>query len=215
MTYPFRSLCLLLLACSAMCQPAVAEEKPGAREREALRRSQVQLQNVQKEQATLQEKLRVADEEREAQQLRLKDLELRERSASGKSRKLQGTLDQAQTDNRTLQTAKAELEQKLARALERAALAERELAQTGAQLKTAQGVLAGRNQQVSACEKRNVELYGLGRKLVAQCADTSPVHVGNFAQQLSGSKRVDFENQLEDYRDQLDGQRLLATDLAQ
>lgn len=215
MKYPSRALCLLFVACAAIWQPVAAEDKPGAREREALRRSQTQLQTVQKEQAALQEKLRVAGEDMQALEQRLKDTESRERSASGKSKQLQTTLEQAQTETRSLQAASAGLEQKLALALERAAVAERELARTVAQLKSAQGVLAGRNQQVSACEQHNAELYATGRQLVAQCSDNRPTLPARLGQQLSGASRVDFEARLEAYRDQLDSERLLRTDLAQ
>ena len=96
-----------------------------------------------------------------------------------------------------------------------AALLEKELAQTSAQLKNVQGVLLSRNQQVNACEKRNTELYGLGRQLVAQCQDPNPARVSQLPQQLSGAKQVTFETLLEDYRDKLDAAHLLKADLAQ
>jgi hypothetical protein len=94
-------------------------------------------------------------------------------------------------------------------------LLEKEQAQTGAQLKSAQGVLSTRNQQIGACEKRNTALYGLGRKVVSQCSDNSPAKPDDVLQRLSGSKRADFETLLEEFRDKLDAERMLASDLAQ
>lgn len=212
MKYPV--LALVLLACSA-AGVAHAEDKPGAREREALRRTQAQLQTVQQAQTALQDKLRVTDEEKAALEQRIKGVQSRAAADGQKNKQLQTALDAAQEDNKTVQAAKADLEQRLKASQERVAVLEKELAQTGAQLKTSEGALLSRNRQVNACEKRNTELYGLGRKLVAQCQDTARVDAAQVLPQLTGAKRVAFETLMEDYRDKLDTERLLPADLAQ
>jgi chromosome segregation ATPase len=193
-----RHVCLLVMAVAAS-QVAHAEDKPGAHEREALRRVQTQLQSVQQAQTALQDKLRASDEDKMALEQRVKGLQSNERSASQKQKQLQETLDAAQADNKNLQTAKSDLEQRLKTALERVAVQDRELAQTQAQLKSVQAVLVNRNQQVNACEKRNTELYGVGRQLIAQCKTTD----------------VAFESQLEEARDKLDAAHLQKAELAQ
>ncbi|RFO95772.1 hypothetical protein DIC66_16415 [Rhodoferax lacus] len=212
MKYPL--LALVLLACCA-AGVAHAEDKPGAREREALRRTQAQLQTVQQAQTALQDKLRVTDEEKAALEQRIKGVQSRAAADGQKNKQLQTALDAAQLDNTTVQAAKADLEQRLKASQERVAVLEKELAQTGAQLKTSEGALVSRNRQVNACEKRNTELYGLGRKLVAQCQDTARVDAAQLLPQFTGAKRVAFETLMEDYRDKLDTERLLPTDLAQ
>lgn len=213
MKYPW--IALVLLACSAASGLVHAAEKPGAREREALRRIQAQLQTVQQAQTALQEKLRVTDDEKAALELRVKSVQSRANADSEKAKQVQTALDAALQENKVTQAAKVDVEQRLKVTQERVAALEKELAQTSAQLKASESVLVNRNRQVNACEKRNGELYGLGRKLVAQCTDTTTVDVTRIPQQLSGAKRVAFENLMEEYRDKLDNERLLASDLAQ
>ena len=212
---PWQRLACLLLIAVAASPVAHAEEKPGAREREALRRAQAQLQSVQQAQTALQDKLRVSDEDKTALEQRVKGLQAGERSANQKQKQLQESLDAAQTDNKNLQTTKADLEQRLKIALERVAVQDKELAQTGQQLKSVQAVLVNRNQQVNACEKRNTELYGVGRQLVAQCKVPELNQFTQLPQELSGSKGTAFEVQLEDLRDKLDAARLQKPELAQ
>jgi chromosome segregation ATPase len=217
----YKLMALVLLACATASHVALAQEKPGAREREALRRTQAQLQTVQQAQTALQDKLRVSDEEKEALEKRIKGEQSRASAETRKSKDLQSTLDAAQAENNTvqaenkmLQAVKVDLEQRLKTTLERVAVLEKELAQTSAQLKTSEGALIGRNRQVNACEKRNSELYGLGRKLVEQCRDTASVGASQLVDHVTGAKRVAFETLMEDYRDKLDGERLLPADLA-
>ena len=218
----YQWMALVLLACVATSNVAMAQEKPGAREREALRRTQAQLQTVQQAQTALQDKLRVSDEEKVALETRIKGVQSRASTEAQKSKELQSALVAAQAENMTLQAenktvlaAKVDLEQRLKTSLERVAVLEKELAQTSAQLKTSEGALIGRNRQVSACEKRNTEMYGLGRKLVEQCRDNSGVGALQVVDHVTGAKRVAFESLMEDYRDKLDGERLLPADLAQ
>jgi chromosome segregation ATPase len=212
MKYP---LMALLLLCAATSGQAWAEEKPGAREREALRRTQAQLQTVQQAQTALQEKLRVTDEEKAALEQRIKGVQSRVSTETLKSKDLQSKLDAALQGNQKLEAAKTELEQRLKASLERVTVLEKNLAQTSTQLKTSEGSMLARNRQVNACEKRNAELYGLGRKLVAQCQDTSSVGASQLVDHLTGAKRVAFESLLEDYRDKLDSERLTSSDLVQ
>jgi chromosome segregation ATPase len=218
----YKLMALVLLACTAASHVALAQEKPGAREREALRRVQAQLQTVQQAQTALQEKLRTTDEEKSELEKRIKGVQSRASAEAQKSKELQSTLDAAQAENKTVQAenrsvqaANTELEQRLKTALERVAVLEKELAQTSAQLKASEGALIGRNRQVNGCEKRNAELYGLGRKLIEQCRDNSAVGASQVMDHVTGAKRVAFEALMEDYRDKLDSERLLQTDLAQ
>jgi chromosome segregation ATPase len=203
--------CLLL----AVLTTVHAEEKPGAREREALRRVQSQLQSVQQAQTALQDKLRVSDEDKAALEQRVKGLQSKDREAGQKNKQLQESLDAAQTENKSLQSSKTDLEQRLKAALERLATTDKELAQTSAQLKNVQGVLQSRNQLVSACEKRNSELYGVGRELIAQCKPPEPALVSQLPGYLSGAQIAAFEQRLEDARDKLESARLQKTELAQ
>lgn len=213
MKYPW--IVLVSLACLVAGSALHAEEKPGAREREALRRVQAQLQTVQQAQTALQEKLRVTDEEKAALEVRVKSEQARANADGQKNKQLQTALDTAQEENKALLSAKAELERQLKASQERAATLDKELAQTSAQLKVSEGALITRNRQVNACEKRNTELYSLGRKLVAQCTESAQMDVTQLPQQLSGAKRVAFESLMEEYRDKLDGERLLPAERAQ
>jgi chromosome segregation ATPase len=211
----YKLMALVLLACAAVSHVALAQEKPGAREREALRRTQAQLQTVQQAQTALQDKLRVTDEEKADLEKRIRGVQSRAYAETKKIKELESTLDAAQAENKTAQAAKTELEQRLKTIHERVTVLEMELAQTSAQLKTSEGALLGRNRQVNACEKRNKELYGLGRKLVEQCRDNSSVGAAQVVDQVTGAKRVAFETLMENYRDKLADERLLPADLAQ
>jgi DNA repair exonuclease SbcCD ATPase subunit len=210
-----KTTCLgVVLLCAAMGL-AQAEEKPGAREREALRRAQTQLQTVQQAQTALQDKLRLSDEEKAALETRIKGVHSRAAADSQKNKQLQTALDAALAENKQSESTSTELAQRLKVTQERVAVLEKELAQTSAQRSASEAALLSRNRQVNACEKRNGELYSVGRQLVEQCRDTSPVSLTALPGHLSGTKQVSFEALMETYRDKLDAERLLATDRAQ
>jgi DNA repair exonuclease SbcCD ATPase subunit len=210
-----KTTCMGLVLLCATVGLAQAQDKPGAREREALRRAQAQLQTVQQAQTALQDKLRLSDEEKAALETRIKGVQSRAAADSQKSKQLQTALDAALVENKQAQSTGAELAQRLKSTQERVVVLEKELAQTTAQLKTSEGALISRNRQVNACEKHNGEMYAVGRQLLEQCRDNSPVSLSNAPAHFSGAKQVTFESLVENLRDKLDAERVLASDRAQ
>jgi DNA repair exonuclease SbcCD ATPase subunit len=213
---------VLLLGSALLLSTAWAEEKNTSREREALRRVQQQLQQARQEQAALEEKLNTAAAE-SAARVQEKDKELglaetraqeRAKADAGRRQKLQAALDAANAEKQTLQTQKTELEQKLRELGTKLAGTERELAQTLQQItalkKRADTLQAAQQQQVASCEDKNLQLYQYGRSLIDQCKDRSRTDAVLRIEPFTGIKRVGIENLLEEYRDKLDSQKIIA-----
>ncbi len=212
---------LLVLAVTPLAGTSQAPDKRATREREALRRVQQQLQQVQQEKAALVEKLAGADaqgtalaQEKEKLAAQVGGALARARSEAAKGLQLQSELtaltqekQALSAERQTLQVQKAELEKRIADLAARQGTTERDLAQTQAQRTQAESALATRGQQVASCEDKNIKLYQHGRDLIAQCTDKSASAALLRIEPFTGIARVRLENLLEEYRDKLDAQK--------
>jgi len=200
---------LLVVVALSVVGPVGAEDKRAAREKEALRKAQQQLLQVSQEKNSLQEKLTLSETAKEAATKELSAVQGRTRSQAAKVKQLEVQLEAASAESRQLQGAKNELEQRLAVASARLVTAESELAQSQQQRRVLGATLVERNREANACERKNNEIYALGRSLIEQCRDRSATDSVLRLEPLSGMGRVGLENMLEDQRDKLDAQRLL------
>ncbi|MGQ9687015.1 MAG: hypothetical protein ACUVT2_12020 [Thiobacillaceae bacterium] len=212
-----RSFVALFIILSLAAPLAHAEpDRKASREREQLRRAQAQLQQAQaqlnaleQEKARLSQSLAAAEKARDAAQGRLgrlnRDLaqERRQREA------LQKDLDLARQEAATLKT---QLDQERARLAEtRTSLAETQarLRDTDADKRALETVKARQEREIGLCEERNKALYAIGRDLMTRFERKTCNEILAEGEPFTGLRRVQTENLLERYRDQLDEQKLI------
>ena len=203
-----RHIPIVFLLALLSAWPVHADEARQNREKEALRRSQQQLQQAARERASLQEKLGKSDQELESLKGEIGQAQAQARSEGQRNRALQAALDAAQAQTRTLQSRVAEQEQQLAVAAQRTSQLESELKLSQAQRKKLEGTLQARNQQISACDGKNRELYAVGRQLIETCDRKGALDTALRLEPFAGLGRVQQENALERARDQLEEHRL-------
>ena len=216
-----KTLSLLLIILGSLSSSWVwAQEKPGAREREALRRVQQQLQQVRQEKSAAEEKLASVEKEKTALKedrdklaAQVGSAQARAKAETAKVQKSQASLDSMSLDKQTLQTAKVDLEKQLADLTVKLATSQKELSQVQAKQKQSLSTLVVRDQQIAACEQKNVALYRHGRDLIDQCRDRSATDAVLRMERFTGIKRVEIENMLEEYRDRLDAEKSVTGDL--
>lgn len=212
-------LMLLVLATTFSTSNAWSEEKPASREREALRRTQQQVQQIRQEKGTLEEKLAAVEQaktslsqEKEKLAGQLGSARERAKAESAKRQQMQLELDAMTQEKQVLQAQKTELDLRLAELGAKHAGVERELAQTQALKSRLESTLLTRDQQLASCEEKNTKLYGHGRDLIEQCRDRSATDVVLRLEPFTGIQRVAIENLLEEYRDKFDAQKVIPND---
>lgn len=202
---------LVVLVLSAV-GPALAQDKRAAREKEALRKAQQQLQQVSQEKNSLLEKLTQSETAKDAASKELSIAQVRTRSQANKVKQLELQLEAASAENRQLLGLKNELEQRVVATSSSLAKAESELAQSQQQGRILVTTLAQRNREANACELKNNEIHALGRNLIEQCRDRSATDTLLRLEPFSGLGRVGLESMLEEQRDKLDAQKVTASD---
>lgn len=202
-----RPLFVLLLA-SLPVWPVHADEARQSREKEMVRRAQQQLQQANRERASLQEKLGKSDQELESLKGEVGRAQARARSEGQRNRELQAAVDAAQEELRLLQAKVAEQEQQLAMSVQRNTQLEGELQRSLAQRRQLEGTLQARNRQLSACDLKNRELYAVGRGLINTCNGDGVQAATQRLAPFAGLGRVQQENALETARDRLEEHQL-------
>jgi chromosome segregation ATPase len=203
-----------LLACSVLMPAAGADEKGASREREALRRTQQQLQQLRADKSAQDQKLVTVEQENAALAdaknklaSQIQGAQSRAKAEGEKNRKLQLEFDALTQEKAALQTNKLDLEKRLAELTTKQVDTERELAKVQTQRKQVEFNLATRSQELGSCENKNIKLYQHGRDLISQCQDQSVGSAVLRLEPFTGIKRVAIENMLEEYRDKLDAQK--------
>ena len=206
----------VVLAITLCLGTAGAQEKPGAREREALRRSQQQMQQIRQEKTTLEEKLagfekeKIAlKEEKDKLAAQVSGALARAKSETVRGQQTQVAVDALTQENQGLLSQKTELEKRVAELAGKLNLTEKELAFNQSDKKQTLSTLTTRDQQLTSCENKNVSLYQHGRDLIEHCRDRSATDAVLRLERFTGIKRVEIENLLEEYRDRLDAQKII------
>lgn len=199
---------LLLLALLLGAGSVSAEEPKASREREALRRTQQQLQQSQQELTGLKDQLLSATQASETGQKELQSAKSRAHAESLKAVQLQAALDEAQKQLQLARAEKAEQDSRLAQASAELGRTQRDQVQAADQLRRLQTELAGRTRDINSCEGHNTALYQSGRELIAQCQLQAVDGAQGTRVVAKGMQRVALENLLESYRDKLDDQKL-------
>ncbi|OYY92886.1 MAG: hypothetical protein B7Y41_14095 [Hydrogenophilales bacterium 28-61-23] len=210
-------LLVLLLAGSLICGPVFAAgDKKANREREAMRRAQMQLQQVQGQLSTLeQEKLTLSGERDKARkeakgaQGKLGKLEKDLGQEKAKGEQLLKDLEGVKQELATTQTRLADTETKLTETGKTLSQTQMTLARTEADKRQLEGVKTRNEREIASCEDKNLKLYQTGRELMTRFENKSCGEVLAQKEPFTGLKRVEIENLLEEYRDKLDDQKLI------
>ncbi len=210
-------LVVLLVLGSLVCGSAfAAPDKKVSREKEALRRAQMQLQQVQGQIATLeQEKAALGGERDQARKeakaarakLRKLDQSLSEAKASGEQ--LAKDLAAVKQDLAATQTRLSDTETRLAETAKNLNQTQQILARSEADKRQLEGVKLRQEREIASCEGKNLQLYQTGRELMTRFERKTCGEILAQKEPFTGLKRVEVENLLEEYRDKLDEQKLI------
>jgi chromosome segregation ATPase len=203
-------LSLALLVClSGFSFHAEASDKKAGREREALRRVQQQLVQAQGQIATLeQEKARLTEDLEKSQSA----LKVAEGQAVGLQREVKAGKQQQSSQSKELALVKAEsstITQQLADTRRRLDEATQALKQATTDKNSLEAIKSRNEREISACESKNLALYGIGRSLMERFENKTCGETLAQSDPFSGIKKVETENLLEEYRDKLDDQKLI------
>jgi chromosome segregation ATPase len=203
---------LLLFANDALAQAA----KQGDRDRETIRRLQQQLQKAQQdaagarnEKAELEKQLAAQKDELEKQRAELP-------KAQGEASRERGRRQSAEGEAEKLKAQLAERDKALAEARARGDdLARRErdalavIAERDRGLKAYQADLGRQNKEILACEAKNAQLYALNVEILERYRTKSVADVLAREEPFTGLRNVEVFNVVQEYRDKLDGQRVV------
>lgn len=204
------ALSLALLLCMAGVTPhADASDKKASREREALRRVQQQLSQVQGDLAAAeQEKTRLAADLEKAQ--------ASSKAEEGKTARLQqglGTSKQqlASVSNELARTKEelTTMAQQLSETRKTLAETTQILQQTEAEKRRLETVKVSNEHAIAACEHKNLALYEVGRSLMDRFEHKTCGEILAEKEPFTGIRKVETENLMEEYRDKLDDQKLV------
>ncbi len=211
-----RWVTVLVLCSLAIGSVQANPDKKANREREALRRTQMQLQQMQGQLATLEaDKAKLGGErdlalkESKAAQSKLRTLNKNLAEKSQLADQLQKDLETHKQDLATTQTRLTDNEAKLAETARTLAQTRQTLAQTEVDKRQLEGVKSRQEREIASCETKNLQLYQTGRDLMTRFEQKSCNEILVQKEPLFGLKRVEIENLLEEYRDKLDDQKLI------
>ncbi len=216
MVRSFSLLTLMLVGIVLLDNSAWASDKRNS-EHTALRRVQQQMQQVEQEKAALQQQVSGFEQEKsalsgekDALAKKVQSAESRTAAEGRKRRSLEKELEAARKENQALQEQKAEVEKRLSELTAQQVDGARQLTVVQGEKKQTEANLVMREKQIASCEDKNLKLYQYGRDLIKQCRDHSATDVILRLEPVTGIKRVEIENVLEEYRDKLDAQKLIS-----
>jgi chromosome segregation ATPase len=207
---------LFLIALSVAGAAGAASDRKANREREALRRAQMQLQQTESKLGEVErEKARLGRELEEATKAQQAARE--ETAALG--RELQRAREQGRAAGQELEGVRQSLattREQLTDSQRQLAEAHRALAETRRTLEQTQGEARGleavktrRERELALCEDNNRKLYELGRELMVLYERQGVGDVLARREPFTGLRQVEVENLMEAYRDKLDEQKLI------
>ncbi len=202
---------VLLLAAFAPAQ-AASKKDP---DREALRRVQLQIRQMENDKAVL-------EQDKASLSMELEDLKKKSNALTSSAASANRSKAALEKDAQKLHEAQAKLSEELERLkkeLENSQSAERET-RTNLQQETSlkqrlEANLGARGKLLDKCEANNRALYQYHVELINLAQNRGSLDVLLESEPVLGFKRVQIENLLEQYRDKLDTQKVQATSLPQ
>lgn len=192
------------------------------REKQALRRMQMEVQQVRAQLADKDLALTNAEQARDAAEKERDRLKKTvtgaQREASAKRRKLKETeqsLETALGESQTLKEKLQQLETRLAETSVSLTEVKRLQERTEAERKAAIKLSEQRASEADTCDKKNRLLYEHGRGLIDNCQKDNVIEAALRAEPFTGLRRVQLENVLEEYRDKLDAAKVVGKSAGQ
>ena len=199
----------VVLLATVMATPAWAANE--SREKQMLRRMQQQVQQTEQARAQAEQEKIAALADKAAAERELEKLGVAERKLSTEQAargRAESGLKSAQSEMEALKTRLTETEKKLADSVALQRATAEKLAQTESAKKQTEQQLAGNRDDLKLCQSHNGSLYTLGRELMQKYHDKSCQDALAQAEPFTGLKRMEVENLMETWRDQLDRDRL-------
>lgn len=207
-----KRLILILALTATAAAPAWAASEN--RERQMLRRMQQQVQQLDQARAQAEQEKTDALAAKENLQRELDKLKAVKGQLTSEHlarKRVERELKALQAELEASKTRIAETEAKLADSQAQQRTTVHTLAQTESVKKQTETQLAGTRQDLQLCQTHNGRLYGLGREMMQKYRDKSCQDALAQAEPFTGLKKVEVENVLETWRDQLDRERLGTT----
>jgi chromosome segregation ATPase len=184
-----------------------------SREKQMLRRMQQQVQQLDQARAQAEQEKAVALADKETAERELKKFGATKRQLAGERAarsRMEAELKAVQTENDALKTRLADTEKQLADSVALQRATAQTLAQTESAKKQTEGQLSGKAQDLQVCQAHNGRLYAVGREMMVKYQDKSCQDALAQAEPFTGLKKVEVENLLEAWRDQLDREKINA-----
>ncbi|MBU1396666.1 MAG: hypothetical protein KKE84_11105 [Gammaproteobacteria bacterium] len=188
-----------------------------SREKQMLRRMQQQVQQLDRARAqSEQEKAEALTDkeaaERELEKVRSDEAARKRQLASERAARSRAEtgLKALQAESDALKVRLADTEKRLADSVALQQATAQTLAQVESAKKQTEGALAGKAHALQACQTDNGRLYAIGREMMVKYRDKSCQDALAQAEPFTGLKKVEVENLLEAWRDQLDREKINA-----
>lgn len=194
----------------ALCVPAQAASKRDP-DREAVRRVQLQLRQMQDEKAVLEQDKAGLSNELEALKKKSGALASSAASANRSKAALEKEAEKLRADQVKLSEENARLKKQLTDSQSAEHDTRNTLQQETSLKQRLEQNLSARSKALEQCESNNATLYRYHVELLNLAQQRGSLGVLLEAEPVLGFKRVDIENLLEQYRDKVDEQKNRAT----
>lgn len=198
---------VLLVVGALLSGSAIASDKKANREREMLRRAQIELQQAREQSAALEAEKNKSVKELEQVSKSGKAAEAKAARLARELKEEQAQRGQMETELAAAKQRLTELESKVAELTGSLDETRRTLAGTEAAKKNLEGIKTRNEREIALCEDKNKSLYQVGRDLMVRYEKKSCEDVLAQREPFTGLKRVEVENLMEEYRDKLDEQK--------
>lgn len=177
--------------------------------KEAQRRMQMQIKQIQDEKAALEQEKAALNQELEALKKKTSEIE----SSVARANRSKAT---AEKEADALKQTKTELSEKIAQLEKQFQETEKTLRETqrSLQLETSQKQrleqnLGVRGKELGVCEAKNAKLYQYQVEMISRAQKRGSLDVLLEREPLLQMKRVEIENLLEEYRDKIDNEQIV------
>lgn len=198
---------VLLVVGALLSGSAIASDKKANREREMLRRAQIELQQAREQSAALEAEKNKSVKELEQVSKSGKAAEAKAARLARELKEEQAQRGQMETELAAAKQRLTELESKVAELTGSLDETRRTLAGTEAAKKNLEGIKTRNEREIALCEDKNKSLYQVGRDLMVRYEKKSCEDALAQREPFTGLKRVEVENLMEEYRDKLDEQK--------
>lgn len=206
---------ILILSLTLALATTSAWAAKDSREKQMLGRMQQRMQQSEQARAQAEQEKAAALADKDTAERELKKV----RSDTGLAKRqladertarsrLEGDLNALQAETDKLKARLADSEKQLADSVALQHATAQKLAQVESAKKQTEGELAGKADDLQVCRTHNGQLYAIGREMMQKYRDKSCQDALAQAEPFTGLKKIEVENLLETWRDNLDREKL-------